>query len=81
MGLELSAPCALPLALAGALSASLTAASAGNLSAVWANSGEDKVTQEQLRASNGQSVTNSIWDGTHINQFGAKIFRPAEACS
>jgi Family of unknown function (DUF6067)/Domain of unknown function (DUF4091) len=67
-----SVPCALSLALVGALSASLRAGAAGSLSAVWANNGQDKVTQEQLRASNNQSVTNSVWDGTHINQFGAK---------
>ena len=50
----------------------LTASAASNISAVWANNGEDKVTQEQLRASNGQSVTNFVWDGTRISQFGAR---------
>jgi len=50
----------------------LAARAAGNISAVWANNGDDKVTQEQLRASNGQNVMNFLWDGTRINQFGAR---------
>ena len=47
--------------------------SAGSISAVWANDGEDKVTQDELRAtSSPASVKNSVWDGTTIKQFGAK---------
>ncbi len=43
------------------------------LSAVWANTGEDKVTQDELRGSqNPSSVTNSVWDGNAIQLFGAK---------
>lgn len=43
------------------------------ISAVWANDGEDKVTQDELRATmNPTSVLNSVWDGTTISQFGAK---------
>ena len=42
------------------------------LSAVWANNGEDKVTQSELRATNGTTVTNNSWDGTKINLFGAQ---------
>lgn len=43
------------------------------LSAVWANTGEDKVTQEELRANgNPQNVLNSVWDGQKIQIFGAK---------
>src|ERR1700722_8464085 len=41
------------------------------IAAVWANDGGDKVTQDELRASNGTSVTNSLWDGSTISLFGA----------
>ena len=30
------------------------------ISAVWANDGEDKVTQDELRATNGSVVANSL---------------------
>ncbi|HOW36377.1 MAG TPA: DUF4091 domain-containing protein [Candidatus Omnitrophota bacterium] len=40
--------------------------------AVWANSGEDKVTKDELRLARGLDVKNSIWDGRTINLFGAK---------
>src|SRR5205809_7453626 len=43
-----------------------------SITAVWANDGEDKVTQDELRASSGHAVTNSLWDGTTIKLFGAK---------
>ncbi len=43
---------------------------------VWANTGEDKVTRDELRASaDPSSVKNSIWDGTPtggIQLFGAR---------
>ncbi len=40
---------------------------------IWANNGEDKVTQDELRAStNPSAVTNSVWDGKKINLFGAR---------
>lgn len=45
---------------------------AGNLSAIWANEGGDKVVQEDLRASNNQNVINSVWNGNTISVFGAK---------
>jgi hypothetical protein len=46
----------------------------GNISAVWANSGEDKVTQDELRVGNpnGRKVLNRLWDGTKIILSGAK---------
>jgi len=45
----------------------------GQLSAVWANEGGDKVTQDELRAaSDPQSVVNSVWDGSGVTIFGAK---------
>ena len=44
-----------------------------SISAVWANDGMDKVTQDERRAfDNPSSVINSVWDGTTITQFGAK---------
>src|SRR5215471_5174383 len=42
------------------------------ISAVWANDGEDKVTQDELRATNGSVVANSLWNGQTIGLFGAK---------
>lgn len=39
---------------------------------MWANDGGDKVTQDDLRASNGGSVLNSIWDGNSVSLFGAR---------
>ena len=40
---------------------------------VWANTGGDKVTHEELRASqNPAGVLNSVWDGTSISLFGAR---------
>lgn len=45
----------------------------GNIERVWANTGEDKVTQDELRASRDpQSVLNAIWDGDQISLFGAR---------
>jgi hypothetical protein len=43
------------------------------LTAVWANEGGDKVTQDELRASgHATAVVNSVWDGKCIQTFGAK---------
>lgn len=42
-----------------------------SISALWANDGGDKVTQDELRLSNLTNVTNTCWDGTNILQFGA----------
>ena len=40
---------------------------------VWANNGEDKVTADELRASQNPGATlNSVWDGTYISLFGAR---------
>lgn len=47
-------------------------AQVSNISAIWANTGEDKVTRDERRASVGQAVTNSVWDGSRIKIFGAK---------
>ena len=44
-----------------------------HLSAVWANEGGDKVTQDELRAtSDPNAVLNSAWDGSAITLFGAR---------
>jgi len=44
-----------------------------SLTAVWANEGGDKVTQDELRATgHASAVVNSVWDGTCIRTFGAK---------
>src|SRR4029079_16911131 len=47
---------------------------AGNpITAVWANTGEDKVTQDELRGTRGtSSLVNSVWTGSKIRLFGAK---------
>jgi hypothetical protein len=47
---------------------------AGNpITAVWANTGEDKVTQDELRGTRGTtSLVNSAWTGTRVSLFGAK---------
>lgn len=43
------------------------------LTAVWANDGGDKVTQNEKRATaSAAAVKNSVWDGAKVNVFGAK---------
>src|SRR5207244_4189934 len=42
------------------------------ITAVWVNDGEDKVTQDEVRASRGQTVNNSLWNGSTISLFGLK---------
>src|ERR1019366_10243736 len=42
------------------------------LTALWANTGEDKVTQDELRATKGANVKNSVWDGSKISIFGGR---------
>ena len=44
-----------------------------SITAVWANEGGDKVTQDELRATgHATAVVNSVWDGLCIRTFGAK---------
>ncbi len=44
-----------------------------HITAVWANNGGDKVTQDELRASNNLAgVYNSVWDGETVRVFGAR---------
>ena len=54
------------------ISPSTMAQQGSALSAIWVNTGEDKVRQEETRASSGATVTNSAWDGTTIHLFAAK---------
>ncbi len=43
------------------------------LTAVWANEGGDKVTEDELRATgHATAVVNSVWDGKCIKAFGAR---------
>jgi hypothetical protein len=43
------------------------------ITAVWANSGDEKVTQDELRATSGSTSTISrAWDGNTIDVFGAR---------
>jgi hypothetical protein len=45
----------------------------GPITAVWANSGEDKVCREELRAMTGQRpVLSRCWDGQRVSLFGAR---------
>jgi len=49
-----------------------TSLAPGNIAQVWANEGGDKVTRDELRATNDlNAVLNSVWDGTTISLFGA----------
>ena len=46
---------------------------ASNISSVWVNNGGDKVSQDELRATNNPAnVLNSVWDGNKVSVFGAK---------
>ena len=45
----------------------------GAITAVWANTGEDKVAQEELRTRKGNRVIlNRTWDGKAVHLFGAR---------
>jgi hypothetical protein len=61
------------LALSGlAASSTPVAGQITTITAVWANDGEDKVTQDESRVSEGKSVVNSLWDGSTITMFGLR---------
>src|SRR6266700_3020004 len=45
---------------------------AQGITAIWANTGEDKVTRDDLRATRGANVKNSAWDGSKISIFGGR---------
>lgn len=47
-------------------------AHAKSITAIWVNTGEDKVVKDELRASKGMVVTNSVWDGNDIRLFAAR---------
>ena len=45
----------------------------GTLTAAWANSGDDKVTRDELRASaDPAAVHNRVWNGQRISLFGGR---------
>jgi len=51
----------------------LTPLAASAVAQVWANEGGDKVTRDELRATNDSgAVLNSVWDGTTVSLFGAR---------
>jgi hypothetical protein len=44
-----------------------------HIAQVWANEGADKVTRDELRATNDRNaVLNSVWNGSSISLFGAR---------
>jgi hypothetical protein len=47
-------------------------ARAESITAVWVNNGEDKVVKDELRASKGKDVTNSVWDGKAVHLFASR---------
>ena len=50
-----------------------SALGAGNLTAIWANDGGDKVARAELRASpDPAGATNSVWDGAAVHLRGAR---------
>ncbi len=52
---------------------SFASAPAGAQIILWANTGEDKVTRDELRAStNPSGVVNSVWDGSGVKLFAAR---------
>ena len=45
----------------------------GNLTAIWANDGGDKVTKDELRGTNSpDNINNNVWNGSIVEIFGAK---------
>jgi len=45
----------------------------GNIAQVWANEGGDKITRDELRATDDpDAVLNAVWNGTDISLFGAR---------
>jgi len=60
----------IPAAQPGAGAAPLAPSAIGQ---IWANEGGDKVTRDELWATNDpNAVHNSVWDGTAISLFGAR---------
>src|SRR3954464_6208483 len=54
-------------------SGAASAEPAGAITAVWANTGEDKVTQDELRGhDHSAQLISSAWDGRRIRVFGAR---------
>ncbi len=53
-------------------SPSPTSSGPSKLSGLWANNGEDKVVQEDLRLTSGKVVTSKAFDGTKVKLVGSK---------
>ncbi len=53
-------------------SACSVVAFAQSVTAIWVNDGGDKVVKDELRASLGGDVRNSLWDGKTIRLFGSR---------
>ena len=65
--------CASVRCLVVAVLASGIAPAQRGITAVWANDGADKVTQDELRVSDrGENVRNSVWDGHTVRVAGAR---------
>ena len=65
------------LLISAAIAALAIPAQAGNITAIWANEGGDKVTRDELRATNHTenltgTVINRKWDGHTIKLHGAR---------
>jgi hypothetical protein len=64
-----------PARVAGAAAATTTALApiaTSHIAQVWANTGEDKVAREELRATvSAAAVRNAAWDGSQVSLFGA----------
>jgi hypothetical protein len=72
----LSFPCSIsadqPILSAALVTGHLAPLTPSNIAQVWANEGGDKVTRDELRATNDpNAVLNSVWDGMGITLFGA----------
>ncbi len=65
-------PTTAPTSAAPATDRSSLPLSPSNIAQVWANEGGDKVTRNELRATDDpQAVLNSVWSGSGIHLFGA----------
>jgi hypothetical protein len=72
-GLIQAASHAQEIGAAAAASAEQRPASDKVLTAVWANTGEDKVAQDEIRSkSSNPTLLNSVWDGRNVRLVGAR---------
>lgn len=59
-------------ALALVLLVVMPAAGRAAITAIWANSGDEKIPRDDLRAASGANVLSTVWDGSTIRLFGAR---------